>query len=400
MIKYIILILLFLLCILCILILVNRKKINRDSVEGIELLLKYKTIFDNALTGIRLYDNNGYLIEANELSCSIYGISKDELFKANTCIFDNPVFSNIIDREHPEAFSGVLENDYDKLINDSYFTMGLPKGIHYTETHINPVYDYDDKLKFIVVTFRDVTETVNAHKQVEVEKDKAQASDRLKSDFLSNISHEIRTPLNAIVGFSDVICKFNPENQEMKKCQDMINHNSKILLNIINNILELSTIESGNMELDDKKFNLSEMFNTVYSSLKLQNPNPAEIIFTCEVPVDECNIIADKNQLRQLLIHLVHNSFKYTQKGCIRMSYEINPDGITVIVSDTGVGIPEEKIKRIYNRFDKLDSFKPGTGLGLSICKALVDNIGGKIDVSSVVGKGTTFRIWCPIESD
>jgi len=82
------------------------------------------------------------------------------------------------------------------------------------------------------------------------------------------------------------------------------------------------------------------------------------------------------------------------------MSYEINPDGITVIVSDTGVGIPEEKIKRIYNRFDKLDSFKPGTGLGLSICKALVDNIGGKIDGSSVVGKGTTFRIWCPIESD
>lgn len=399
MIKYIILILLFLLCILCILIFVNRKKMNKESIEGIELLLKYKTIFDNALTGIRLYDHNGYLIEANELSCSISGISKEQLFKADTCIFDNPVFSNIIDRQHPEAFSGVLVHDYDKLIKDSYFTMGLPNGIHYTDTRINPVYDSDDKLKFIVVTFRDVTDTVNAHQQLEIEKNKAQASDRLKSEFMSNISHEIRTPLNAIVGFSDVMCKFNPENEDMKKCQEMINHNSEILLNIINNILELSTIESGNMKLDDKKFNLSEMFNSVYESLKHHNPNPSEILFICDLPVEECNIIADRNQLTKLLNHLVHNSFKYTMKGIIRMSYEINPDGITVIVSDTGVGIPEEKIKRIYNRFDKLDSFKPGTGLGLSICKALVDNIGGKIDVSSVVGKGTTFRIWCPIES-
>lgn len=399
MIKYIILILLVLLCILCILMLVNRKRTNRESVEGLELLLKYKTIFDNALTGIRLYDHNGYLIEANELSCSIYGISKEQLFKANTCIFDNPVFSSIIDREHPEAFSGVLVHDYDKLIDNPYFSMGLPNGIHYTDTRINPVYDSDDKLKFIVVTFRDVTDTVIAHKELQIEKDKAQASDRLKSEFLSNISHEIRTPLNAIVGFSEVICQFNPTNQDMKNCQNMINHNSKILLNIINNILELSTIESGNMELDDKNFNLSDMFKSVYASLKSQNPNPSEITFICDVPVEECNIIADKNQLAQLLIHLVHNSFKYTQKGCIRMSYEINPDGITVIVSDTGVGIPEQKIKRIYNRFDKLDSFKPGTGLGLSICKALVDNIGGKIDVSSVVGKGTTFRIWCPIEA-
>lgn len=384
---------------LYILVMFLRRQVKTSDDNREELLIKYKTIFDNAMIGIRLYDNQGKLLEANELSCSIYGVTKEKLFKTNNCIFENPIFSNIINRDHPEPYNGILENNYDELIKKDYFTIGLPTGMHYVETKINPLYDSTDHLKYIIVTFRDVTDMVNTQKQLKIEKEKAQTSDRLKSEFLANMSHEIRTPLNAIVGFSDVVSNIIAENEELRECSNLINKNSVTLLGLINDILDLSKIESGDIEIVNREFNISEMFDKVFSLQEKEKNNPA-VDFICEKPYQTCLITSDEHYISHVLEILVSNAFKYTKKGYVKMTYECEDTGITIKVIDTGMGIPKDKQEMIFGRFEKLDTFNQGTGLGLSICKAIIERCGGKISVESEINEGSTFNVWFPCHAE
>src|SRR5574344_1158082 len=368
---------------LYILVMVLRRQVKTSDDNREELLIKYKTIFDNAMIGIRLYDNQGKLLEANELSCSIYGVTKEKLFKTNNCIFENPIFSNIINRDHPEPYNGILENNYDELIKKDYFTIGLPTGMHYVETKINPLYDSTDHLKYIIVTFRDVTDMVNTQKQLKIEKEKAQTSDRLKSEFLANMSHEIRTPLNAIVGFSRLIDEIE-DKSEREECKDLIDRNSDVLLNLISDILDFSKMESGSMDVHVSEVNLTDLFKVSHSSLMKLSRN-SNVEFICDVPANPCIVQTDYNRIMQILTNFVTNAFKYTDKGYVKMSYRCVCDGIKLSVEDTGAGIPEAYQSKVFERFEKLNSFKQGVGLGLPICKAIVERCGGKIGVVSEI---------------
>ena len=225
-------------------------------------------------------------------------------------------------------------------------------------------------------------------------KEKAEESNRLKSAFLANMSHEIRTPLNAIVGFSGILAS-TEEAEERDEYVHIIENNNTLLLQLINDILDLSKIEAGTLEFVSGKVDVNALFLEVENSTKMRNKNQLQIIYNQEMP--ECYISVDKNRLLQVITNLITNALKFTEKGSIQFGYYLKDmDFLYFYVKDTGCGIPTDKCQDIFGRFVKLDSFVQGTGLGLSICQTIVEHLGGQIGVESKLGEGSTFWFTLP----
>ena len=224
-------------------------------------------------------------------------------------------------------------------------------------------------------------------------KHRAEESDRLKSAFLANVSHEIRTPLNAIVGFSEVIAHTESEC-EREEYLDIVKANSNLLLHLINDILDLSRIESGKMEFIDENIQMDELCEELRQMHQMRIKNDVKIIF--ERPAASLTIVSDSHRLRQLYSNLISNAIKYTEKGAITFGYKLKGDMMEGYVRDTGSGIPAEKLNNVFGRFEKLDLLKQGFGLGLSICKSILDKMGGEIWVESELGVGSCFYFLIP----
>ena len=227
-------------------------------------------------------------------------------------------------------------------------------------------------------------------------KDKAELSDRLKSAFLANMSHEIRTPLNAIVGFSELLVD-SDDPDEKKEYWHIIESNNDLLLRLINDILDLSKIESGIIDRKRERFNLTKLCNELYVMMRSKIPN-ADVELVQDNPCPECLIFLDSNRLKQVWMNFLTNAVKYTRSGYIRMGYSVEKDGIRFYVEDTGTGIPKELQDRVFGRFQKLNEFVQGTGLGLAISRAIVEAAGGEIGFTSEQGIGSTFWAWVPCE--
>ena len=224
-------------------------------------------------------------------------------------------------------------------------------------------------------------------------KHRAEESDRLKSAFLANVSHEIRTPLNAIVGFSEVIA--HTENEcEREEYLDIVKANSNLLLHLINDILDLSRIESGKMEFIDENIQMDELCEELRQMHQMRIKNDVKIIF--ERPAASLTIVSDSHRLRQLYSNLISNAIKYTEKGAITFGYKLKGDMMEGYVRDTGSGIPAEKLNNVFGRFEKLDLLKQGFGLGLSICKSILDKMGGEVWVESELCVGSCFYFLIP----
>ncbi|MEG0559036.1 MAG: response regulator [Muribaculaceae bacterium] len=228
-------------------------------------------------------------------------------------------------------------------------------------------------------------------------KEEAEESDKLKSAFLANMSHEIRTPLNAIVGFSELL-KDSDNIDEKTQFWNIINTNSDLLLRLIGDILDLSKIESGMIELRPEEYDLSDKFNQIFSTLQ-QRYNNVDVTFNCENPYTVCEVLLDSNRVTQIITNFVTNAFKFTPTGYIKMGYIYEDGGVKLYCEDTGIGISVEKMDKVFERFYKLDNFAQGTGLGMAIAKAIVDAQGGKIGVTSTEGKGSYFWAWLPCEA-
>jgi hypothetical protein len=224
-------------------------------------------------------------------------------------------------------------------------------------------------------------------------KQRAEESDRLKSAFLANVSHEIRTPLNAIVGFSEVIAHTESEC-EREEYLDIVKANSNLLLHLINDILDLSRIESGKMEFIDENIQMDELCEELRQMHQMRIKNDVKIIF--ERPAASLTIVSDSHRLRQLYSSLISNAIKYTEKGAITFGYKLKGDMMEGYVRDSGSGIPAEKLNNVFGRFEKLDLLKQGFGLGLSICKSILDKMGGEIWVESELGVGSCFYFLIP----
>ena len=223
-------------------------------------------------------------------------------------------------------------------------------------------------------------------------REKAEESNRLTSAFLANMSHEIRTPLNAIVGFSTLISE-SEDKEEIKEFAKIIHANNELLLNLINDILDMSKIEAGILDFLYTEVEINELIQTLWRSYRFKIKEGVE--FRTELPAESYIIHTERNRLSQVLANFINNACKYTFEGMITIGYEIRKDDIYFFVTDTGKGIAEENISRVFDRFAKLDSFTQGTGLGLSICELIIKHLGGEIGVESSVGKGSTF--WCTV---
>lgn len=227
-------------------------------------------------------------------------------------------------------------------------------------------------------------------------KEKAELSDRLKSVFLANMSHEIRTPLNAIVGFSELMINCD-DSSEKEEYMEIIQSNNELLLRLINDILDLSKIESGILERKPEKFNMSKVCSELYTMILPKVTNP-DVEFCMDESGPECLIFLDRNRLKQVWMNYLTNAVKCTQSGYIKMGYSIEGKGIRFYVEDSGVGIPVELQDRVFGRFQKLNEFAQGTGLGLAISRAIIEGAGGKVGFISQPGKGSTFWAWVPCE--
>lgn len=229
--------------------------------------------------------------------------------------------------------------------------------------------------------------------QLKQAKDKAEEADRLKSAFLANMNHEIRTPLNAIVGFSQVLV--DEEDRETRlEFSNIIQSNNELLQRLIGDVLDLSKIESNSMPLIYKELDIGLLMKEIYSMILLRMPSGIELrLNDCEALVME----ADKNRLTQILTNLLTNSIKHTEKGFIRFGYKRTAAFVEFFVEDSGEGIPRDKIDSIFSRFVQLDSWSKGVGLGLAICRGLVEQMGGKIWVTSELGKGSIFYVTLPL---
>lgn len=226
--------------------------------------------------------------------------------------------------------------------------------------------------------------------------EKVEEANRMKMTFLANMSHEIRTPLNAIVGFSQLLAETD-NHEEKGEFVRIIEENNDLLLQIINDILDISKIDAGKMIFNYTDFDITEVIvdlKQVYES----HLSP-EVKLICDLPHKKYVINSEKNRLTQVITNLLNNAVKFTSEGSITIGYEVIPRGLAFYVTDTGKGIDPENLKRVFERFSKFDSFVPGTGLGLSICQMIVTKLGGKISVESELGIGTTFRFTIACES-
>lgn len=262
----------------------------------------------------------------------------------------------------------------------------------YTWTSINVmVRDYrpqDGIIEMLCINY-DITPLKETEQKLIIARDKAEELDRLKSAFLANMSHEIRTPLNAIVGFSSLLAETDSRNERQEYIK-IVQENNELLLQLISDILDLSKIEAGTFNFVYTNVGVNETCAEIIKSMSMKVSKGVELIF--EEPLPECYLYTDKNRFTQVISNFINNALKFTQQGCITLGYEqVSHQKIKFYVRDTGMGIPEEKQKSIFERFVKLNTFVQGTGLGLSICKSIVSQMGGEIGVDSTEGIGSCF---------
>ena len=269
----------------------------------------------------------------------------------------------------------------------------------YTWTHVNLLvkkYAPQDRIIEIISINYDITELKRTEEMLVKARDKAEASDRLKSAFLANMSHEIRTPLNAIVGFSSLLT--STENAAEKELYNsLIGHNNKLLLNLINDVIDLSKIESGYLELRPDWVNLTELLDESVAEYAHQVPSGVELL--TNYPAHDSLVELDSLRIKQILSNFLSNALKNTTTGHVEIFYEVDHQSVRIGVKDTGRGIPQNMLEKIFERFEKLDSFAQGAGLGLPICKLIVEKMNGRILVDSQLGIGTTFIIELPCRS-
>ena len=268
-----------------------------------------------------------------------------------------------------------------------------------TWTHVNLFvrkYAPQDKVIELISINYDITDLKQIEEMLVNERDRAEASDRLKSAFLANMSHEIRTPLNAIVGFSSLLA--SAENVVEKELYNsLISHNNELLLNLINDIIDLSKIEAGYLELHQNWFNLTELLDECVAEYARLLPSGVELLTS--YPEHYALVELDKLRIKQILNNFLSNALKNTTRGHVEVFYEIDKHCVRIGVKDTGRGIPQNMLEKIFEIFEKVDSFAQGVGLGLSICKSIVDKMNGRIQVYSQLGLGTTFIAELPCHS-
>lgn len=381
--------------------LINILLINIDNTETTNAYSKIQD-FEEFFTLIGNYAKVGYA-HFNALKCDGYAVNS---WYRNVGEKEGTPLNEIIkvhSHFHPDDrrmmlrfFDQVLIREASHLRRDVRI---LREDGTYTWTRVNVmVRDFrpEDGIIDMVCVNYDITELKETERKLIAARDKAEELDRLKSAFLANMSHEIRTPLNAIVGFSSLLTE-TEDMKDRKQYMAIVQENTELLLQLISDILDLSKMESGAFEFVKSDTDVNLLCSEIIRSLRMKVPAGVELVF--EECLPGCHVWADKNLLNQVISNFINNALKFTFSGSITLGYYRQTDGyLRFYVRDTGMGIPKNKIKTVFDRFVKLNSFVHGTGLGLSICKSLVEQMGGTIGVESEEGEGSCFWFTYPYQ--
>lgn len=262
-----------------------------------------------------------------------------------------------------------------------------------TWTHVNLFvrkYAPQDKVIELISINYDITDLKQIEEMLVNERDRAEASDRLKSAFLANMSHEIRTPLNAIVGFASMLVE-EDDKKERQGYIEIMQENTELLLQLISDILDLSKIEAGTLDFNMGYLNIKDFCEDILRGYEIKEDKPVPVLLASNLP--DYRIYTDKKRLMQVVTNFINNALKFTSEGQITLEYHFKEDTneIEFSVTDTGIGIAPDAVGQVFDRFVKLNTFSKGTGLGLSICRSIIEHLGGTIGLESEVGVGSRF---------
>jgi PAS domain S-box-containing protein len=322
--------------------------------------------------------------------------------KAGEIVGRNPrqIVGKKIWDEFPEIVGQSFQFNFEKVLNEQVFSQTEEYFESFDKWFQNSIYPIENG---IAVFFVDITN----RKKIEIEltnaKEKAEESDRLKSAFLANMSHEFRTPMNGILGFSSLLSEPGLDKEEQQEYIKLIQISGVRMLNLISEIIDISKIESGMMEINLESVNINEKMEFVFDLLKMDAEEKSiELLYDSNQSSDLC-IVTDSEKLYAILTNLVKNAIKYTNKGTIEFGYEVRNEVVEFFVKDTGIGIPLDRQSSIFERFIQVDMVniqaRQGAGLGLAIAKAFVQILGGEIWLKSQEGMGTTFYFSLPLNT-
>jgi hypothetical protein len=370
----------------------------KTKVEDSETFLN--NIFDHIPNLIFVKNANDLrYVSFNKAGEQFMGYTRAELIGKN----DYDFFS----KEKADFFTGkdreVLNSDEPLIIVEE--VINTEDGIKILFTKKIAIKDKNGKVKYLLGISEDITAKKEIERELITAKEQAEQSDRLKSAFLANMSHEIRTPMNGILGFADLLKQPNLSGEKQQKYIDIIQKSGARMLNIINDIIDISKIEAGLMQVDIKDSNINEQIEYIYTFFKPEvEAKGLQFLISNTLPEIEANIKTDREKLYAILTNLIKNAIKFTNKGSIEVGYHLIKDNGTDMlefyVKDTGIGIPADRQEAIFDRFIQADISNlmvlQGTGLGLSITKAYVEILGGNIWVESIEGIGSTFYFTIP----
>lgn len=357
--------------------------------------LEYECIFEGVRDGIFYVNKKGIILNVNNMLCEMAGIEKKQIIGLDASAFAQKII-------HPEDmldFFGIIEQNLNGVR-----TVRKQVRDNRNNTYLLTTFTEKDK-PGITGVVRDVTKDLELQQELIDAKEKAEQSDRLKSTFLANMSHEIRTPMNGIIGFSELLADENLAEDDRKEFTQIIIESSKQLLTIINDILDISKIETKQMKVCKETFNVNELLENLkgfYEISTKEKPITLKLTKFWNQPSDKDEIYTDKQKLQQVLSNLLNNAFKFTEKGYIDFGYTCQNNTIKFYVKDTGVGIPKNMQSIIFDRFAQAKRNSKfnlgGTGLGLSISKGYIELLGGEISLISEKNKGSTFFFDIPIK--
>ncbi len=357
---------------------------------------KFKGIFNHANIGMVLANRDGDVTDVNNEMLKLLHYSRDELLGMNFREFTHP---DDLSREL-ELLKKLYNNQIDDYrIEKRYINK---KGdIFWVDLLVTNRKNTEGKTDMLIGMIVDINEHKKTEQELIEAKIRAEEADRLKSAFLANMSHEIRTPMNGILGFVSLLKKPNLSGEKQQKYIDIIKQSGDRMLDTVNDIIDISKIDAGQVEVTINEINICKEIDTLYTFFKSEAESKGLLLkIKTELTQEQGYIKTDKSKLNSIITNLIKNAIKYTDSGCIEIGYNKRDTLLYCYVKDTGIGIPEKRQEAIFNRFEQADiddiSARQGAGLGLSISKSYIEMLNGRLWVESETGKGSTFHFTIP----